>query len=757
MKKLFYIFTAVVALSVVSCAVKEESSYVPAEPESGAQYYFDKATPSKYIITPDTESFEIKVLRGNKEQASTAIIEVTDTSKTVFAEGVKEISVAFAAGESESALVLPIVYENYSFGDLYGLTLNIKEETTQYAPSCFNIEISLPEPWKSLGNATLYDEWFLNWFDVEDIYPKGITVEVPLEQNELTPNVFRLLDPYGLLMSALDYSDANAEETQEYVQFEILKPGTNLGDDEDPLIITQEGLVYYKPICTGFYDSGNGGTHYYLHPSNFSSTFSEEGISHNYVQQWQEGEDALPAIVVLSPFPYMYGVGGWNRSTKEEITIVFPGVVVKDYSVDVEYGGLLSAADGDYAYVNVTLGEDLAEAVIAIAPGEDPYDALALILDEDESVITVTKSGEVKIPLPEEVAEAYSIVIAPVVDGEVLADEAAYDTFAYKDFSISVAASEPVINDDEVSGTTTVSFVFGADVEYAKLALFEGKSSDLTEEDLAIFDDEDSEEVIIVKHADDTFDVVLPEEGDYTLVAVSYAFEQAWNISVRDIEFVLVNPWETVGTATWTDAFFGPWFSADALSYDIELQANNEVPGFYRLVNVYGEAFLYNEEGDWDDSKDYYLKLHAEDPDAVWFETFDTGCDWGYGDFLLASDMGLYIEEYGLEAVLEAVDAGDIDNTFGNLSNNVITFPVDGVLKAMAGYNGGAWYYGNHAAVFTITLNFDASASGIQKKHASRSLGMAQKASRNLSAVSIARGRLSSKNISKEAPVISTL
>ena len=160
-----------------------------------------------------------------------------------------------------------------------------------------------------------------------------------------------------------------------------------------------------------------------------------------------------------------------------------------------------------------------------------------------------------------------------------------------------------------------------------------------------------------------------------------------------------------MGTAVWTDVFFGPWFGADPVSYEVELQESEDTPGRFRLVNVYGEAFPYNEPGDWDDSKDYYLVINADDPDMVWTETFDTVCNWGYGDFLLGSDAGLYVSNgYSIEEIKEAYKAGE-DILFGKLENNVITFPVDAMLKAMANYNNGAWYYGNHTEEFTIQLN----------------------------------------------------
>ena len=750
MKKIYSIFTvvALVILAAVSCA--KEASYEAAEAPTGAQYFFPSNTVLEYTLTPETEAISLDLSRVSASQSATVNVAVADTSKLVYSAGSATLSASFAAESKTASVSIPVDYEAFEFNDKVGVSLTIDDkEVSKYGISTITIVISKPEPWTLLGTGYLTDAFTFSSKYLETLY-KGKWAEVEIYSNDINPSQFKIVAPYD---GYLDFYEGDADPNVGRID-ELILTILKAGDKPNPNgeAVAEDGCVYWPLFSTEIY--GAGQDIYPLHPSSFTSLATAENYSKSTVTSYQE--NGLPAMIVLDPYWYvltteMGTVGGWGFGYP--ITIAFPGVPVNDFSVDIEYEALLSGKDGvDLAIATATLGEDVTEAVIAIAPGEDPNAAFALILAEDESVITVTESGEVKIPLPEEVAEAYSIVIVPVVDGEILPEEATYDVFAYKDFSISVVASEPVLNDDEVSSTVEASFVFGEDVEYAKVAIFAKTAKEIAAEDLAVFDEEDNADVVLVKHSDDVVPFILSEVGNYTIVAVSYAYEKSWNISTAELEFVLVNPWETVGSASWTESFVGPWFGLETVSYDVELQEHNETPGFYRLVNIYGAAFPYNEDGDWDASKDYYLKLHAEDANHVWFETFDTGCNWGYGNFLLASDMGLYIEENGVDTVIAAVDAGQIPNTFGVKNGNVITFPIDAVLKAMAEYNGGGWYYGNHAAEWSITLN-PAAPSSSPKKVSTRSLGSSEKYSARKSAVSIASGHVFGRTISKAAKI----
>ncbi len=206
--------------------------------------------------------------------------------------------------------------------------------------------------------------------------------------------------------------------------------------------------------------------------------------------------------------------------------------------------------------------------------------------------------------------------------------------------------------------------------------------------------------------SDDNVVFPLDESGQYTILAVSYDAKgeaQEYNYTIFTYyASSSENPWESLGYAEYTDdcitTFFAMYEEGDlAVPYDVEIQENTAQPGLYRLVNPYGEAYPFNDPGDWDTTQDYYMEVNACDPDGVYIEAFDTGCDWGYGDFLICSLAAYWMENgYSLE---EEKMYGDC----GTLNNGVITFPIEGMCIGMANYYGGAWFsanlWGNHKIV----------------------------------------------------------
>ena len=442
-------YAAVALLTLASCNEKYDE-WNPGEADTGSQFYFSNTTATTVTLTPASTSIDIPLYRVDTSSSSAAVVSVSEEETAlVIASSPATFNVSFDAGSNVANLSIPVDMSKIDFGKSAKLNLTITGETTQYAASTLSVTATLPEPWKSLGNATVYDRWLLNWLDDPDgAYPNGFSVSVPLEQNEINPSQFRLTNPWGKIMSTLKYSDANAEPTDDYVVFEILKPGDVVGTVE----ITRSDLVYYDPICTGFYDSGNGGTHYYLHPSNFTSTRSEEGYSHNYISLMQD-DGKLPAVIILSPFPYMYGVGGWNRSTAEEISIVFPGVVLKDYSIGLTVEGILTDTEGvDNALVTVDYeGADAKDVAVVLVPGggEDAIDyALDLVFVEDESVVVINQPGMVKLPFGEDNGK-YTVVAVPLdEEGNMVEKSAVYETIQYGLTAFQVDYTE----DDLVAG-----------------------------------------------------------------------------------------------------------------------------------------------------------------------------------------------------------------------------------------------------------------------------------------------------------------
>lgn len=153
-------------------------------------------------------------------------------------------------------------------------------------------------------------------------------------------------------------------------------------------------------------------------------------------------------------------------------------------------------------------------------------------------------------------------------------------------------------------------------------------------------------------------------------------------------------PWVSLGKATYIDQFVGCFYGVDNLKYEVELQENNLVPGYYRLVYPYDGKFGYNDPGDWDDSKTYYLEIHAEDPDKVYIETQSLGMAWSYGMWSAGTLAGYYLAK-GDEASASAY--------YGTLKDGILTFPASSLLASMADYqNGGLYTCGDGTPILVL-------------------------------------------------------
>ena len=167
--------------------------------------------------------------------------------------------------------------------------------------------------------------------------------------------------------------------------------------------------------------------------------------------------------------------------------------------------------------------------------------------------------------------------------------------------------------------------------------------------------------------------------------------------SVTEIgDYAFDSRWFSLGMAKYTDDFVASLFDGvEPVTYEVEIQENADKPGMYRLVNPYGAAYPYNEDGDWDTSKDYYLEINAQDPQGVYIETQELGFDWGYGMFLASSMASQYLVNYDLETIKGA-------GYCGTLADGVITFPAKALLVTAAQIDG--FYYANVNGAFKVEL-----------------------------------------------------
>ena len=169
--------------------------------------------------------------------------------------------------------------------------------------------------------------------------------------------------------------------------------------------------------------------------------------------------------------------------------------------------------------------------------------------------------------------------------------------------------------------------------------------------------------------------------------------------SVFSLTAMIPSPWTSLGKATVVDDIMTVGWGIPFTPFPVEIQENDLTPGLYRLVNPWTSSYPWNEPGDYDDSKNYYLEIHAEDPDAVWFGRTEMGLDWGYGMISTWSIADYYVQN-GTDPEL-VKEKG----FYGTLKDGEITFPVQGILFNMPQHpQGDNWYLANGSGMFSILL-----------------------------------------------------
>lgn len=151
------------------------------------------------------------------------------------------------------------------------------------------------------------------------------------------------------------------------------------------------------------------------------------------------------------------------------------------------------------------------------------------------------------------------------------------------------------------------------------------------------------------------------------------------------------------GYCMFTDDYVTGFYGVDNVSYPIIVQERDDKKGYFRLKNVYHENYPYNDPGDWDTSKDYYIYIDATNPQKVFIPHYcETGMAWSYGMFRISSLAGLRLAQ-GRDA--------DAEPYYGTYANGQITFPKGALLISMAGYGTGGFYACNDAGLFTVVID----------------------------------------------------
>ena len=616
MKKINLIIGALVCLFAFS-ACTDEVGYTPTGATDGVNgAYFPAGEPTSITLTEDGSAFDISICRTDTlgdlvlnldvqmDSAAAEVLTVPDT-------------VVFKSGENTSIITVTYDATKLVRGESYNFVISIPQnDAMNYQNTAISFTAKFPPlaNWISIGKGVYADSF---------LFYEGYEVEI--ERDSVNPDNYRIKRPYlpGFLNTEVEgytSEDYDVDAMDEYLEFSVLRAGQKIYGAVD---ITKDGLVIWDIYNTGFVHPTYADYINIISPASFTSFANESQIAKSYVKVWQESDkwkengflskeylenraNTLPAQIQLAPYYYMMSVGGWNYSTADDmITITFPGGVLGDYSVGVEYlGRFTDKENNEYAEIGVTMGDDVASVLLGMAMtgNTEASDAASAvlngILDGSIEPVVLTEAGSARFALVE--SGKYTAV-AISVDENGKAQEAQYTQFQY------VSADAPNVPE------------------------------------------------------------VDPNEG--------------WNI---------------LGMAKYTDDFIASLFTdAEPCTYDVEVQESDAIPGLYRLVNPYGAAFPYNEEGDWDTSNNYYLEINAVDPQGVYIETQQLGFDWGYGMFVASSVPAQLLDEYDLEVIKSA-------GYCGTLADGVITFPTKTLLITATALDG--FYYANSNSAFRVEL-----------------------------------------------------
>ena len=272
------------------------------------------------------------------------------------------------------------------------------------------------------------------------------------------------------------------------------------------------------------------------------------------------------------------------------------------------------------------------------------------------------------------------------------------DGFYIPDYSVNMAYLGAYKDTSDKCGAI-VNFTMGEDVASYKYLILDGGYTDEECEAISQEIDADAKKVGAISSDENGMRLLeIENDGKYTIVTANYDEGENY-VGYSNLTFAYEGPggakWETLGMCKYTDDIIASLFEMDPISYDVEVRVNADKPGIYRMVNPYCKPFPFNEEGDYDESQEWNIDINATDPDGVYFEDQYTGCDWGYGNMLILS--------YGYYEMLKGMSFAEAkaNGILGTLKNNVITFPIDGIL---VGDDDGT-YSANPNAAFALNLN----------------------------------------------------
>lgn len=405
MNKIFrYAKIAVAALvTVAMAACTSDYEYDTPEALKGAQVYFSNTLPSKIEVNKESGNFDVTLSRQNTEGELTVPLMFTADEGNIYTV---PSTVTFADGEATANIHITFNPDELVYGNYVGGTISFDADnfSTPYGATSYKFTAGASAYVDVAGGKGKFRDGLISAAYRIEV----LEYDVQIQQDAHTPGIYRVVAPYG----QKGWSGANPW----YTAFDENENNTDMIIDA-----TDPDYVYIKgTFNTGVtLNSGDG----VVSAISYVQFLLNNGNALDLIKAkkpelfgtFKDGVFNFPAKSILM---YFGADGPYYGNTDGMLRVAMPGIVLKDYSVGVDYlGRLTDTNDKDNAVFNLTFGADVTTVKYALVKEGTDLDATASgIIDGSIEATEIAEAGRVEVPFEE--SGNYYLVTVSYENGE---------------------------------------------------------------------------------------------------------------------------------------------------------------------------------------------------------------------------------------------------------------------------------------------------------------------------------------------------
>lgn len=405
MNKIFrYAKIAVAALvTVAMAACTSDYEYDTPEALKGAQVYFSNTLPSKIEVNKESGNFDVTLSRQNTEGELTVPLMFTADEGNIYTV---PSTVTFADGEATANIHITFNPDELVYGNYVGGTISFDADnfSTPYGATSYKFTAGASAYVDVAGGKGKFRDGLISAAYRIEV----LEYDVQIQQDAHTPGIYRVVAPYG----QKGWSGVNPW----YTAFDENENNTDMIIDA-----TDPDYVYIKgTFNTGVtLNSGDG----VVSAISYVQFLLNNGNALDLIKAkkpelfgtFKDGVFNFPAKSILM---YFGADGPYYGNTDGMLRVAMPGIVLKDYSVGVDYlGRLTDTNDKDNAVFNLTFGADVTTVKYALVKEGTDLDATASgIIDGSIEATEIAEAGRVEVPFEE--SGNYYLVTVSYENGE---------------------------------------------------------------------------------------------------------------------------------------------------------------------------------------------------------------------------------------------------------------------------------------------------------------------------------------------------